>query len=285
VWKRLYQHRRITHIHHGSPSLKDSRPDEGMSSSSISLGSWPSADPGQVQCGIFSTIFNPTGERLGNKILRQRLRGPALAAYYPRRVATFKDLQKLYPGFETYNQFEEDRLEHLQIAKSRGKGAPKKKRTAAGKSARELHVQESRHMILTVPTQRARSSTARRGNDRILGFDTSIHYTEFWDTVYRSWNWTVWPREYPGYERGRLRPSRRQVCMYNTLFTLGMLFMARPTTSLDDLHVCAKCVILDSQYENLRGQKGAHGSSFLSSLFARVRCLQCSRTFGQRERE
>jgi hypothetical protein len=30
VWKRLYQHRRITHIHNGSPSLKDSRPYEGM---------------------------------------------------------------------------------------------------------------------------------------------------------------------------------------------------------------------------------------------------------------
>ena len=104
------------------------------------LGSRPTADPGQVQCGIFSTIFNPTGERLGNKILRQRLRGPALAAYYPRRVATFKDLQKLYPGFETYNQFEEDRLEHLQIAKSIGKGAPKKKRTAAGKSAPTIRI-------------------------------------------------------------------------------------------------------------------------------------------------
>jgi hypothetical protein len=34
---------------------------------------------------------------------------------------------------ELYDNFEEDRLEHIQIAKSRGKGAPKKKRTAAGK--------------------------------------------------------------------------------------------------------------------------------------------------------
>jgi hypothetical protein len=33
VWKRLYQHRRIIHIHNGSPSLKDSRPYEGMSPS------------------------------------------------------------------------------------------------------------------------------------------------------------------------------------------------------------------------------------------------------------
>ena len=90
-----------------------------------------------MQCRIFSTIFNPTGERLGNKILRQRLKGPALAAYYPRRVATFKDFKNLYPGHETYDEFEEDRLEHLQIAKSRGKGAPKKKRTAAGELATE----------------------------------------------------------------------------------------------------------------------------------------------------
>lgn len=65
-------------------------------------------------------------------MLRQRLRGPALAAYYPRRVATFKDFKSLYPGFETFDDFEEDRLEHLQIAKSRGKGAPKKKKSAAG---------------------------------------------------------------------------------------------------------------------------------------------------------
>jgi small subunit ribosomal protein S33 len=189
---------------------------------SISPGSNSSADRRQVQCGIFSTIFNPTGERLGNKILRQRLRGPALAAYYPRRVATFKDLQKLYPGFETYNEFEEDRLEHLQIAKSRGKGAPKKKRTAAGKIMREIQIlAESMHAVLTVVTQRARSSTARRGNDRILGFETGIHYCmEFWDTLHKSWNCTVWPREYHGYERRHLRPTGRQVCMYNILFYL-----------------------------------------------------------------
>ena len=31
-----------------------------------------------------------------------------------------------------YDEKEEDRLEHIQILKSRGKGAPKKKRTAAG---------------------------------------------------------------------------------------------------------------------------------------------------------
>ncbi|KAK4569724.1 hypothetical protein LTR86_002692 [Recurvomyces mirabilis] len=84
----------------------------------------------KVQSRIFSTIYNPTNARLGNKILRQRLNGPSLAAYYPRRVATFKDLKALYPGYEMYDAFEEDRLEHIQIAKSRGKGAPKKKKVA-----------------------------------------------------------------------------------------------------------------------------------------------------------
>ena len=35
---------------------------------------------------------------------------------------------------ETWDDDEEDRLEHLFLAKQRGKGAPKKKRTADGES-------------------------------------------------------------------------------------------------------------------------------------------------------
>ncbi|KAF2841667.1 hypothetical protein M501DRAFT_1000939 [Patellaria atrata CBS 101060] len=88
-------------------------------------------DLAKVQCRIFSTIFNPEGLRLGNKVLRQRLKGPSVAAYYPRRVGTLKQLQKAYPGWETWDEKEEDRIEGLQVAKMRGKGAPKKKRTAA----------------------------------------------------------------------------------------------------------------------------------------------------------
>ncbi|KUJ09117.1 uncharacterized protein LY89DRAFT_676482 [Mollisia scopiformis] len=85
----------------------------------------------KVQCRIFSTTFNPEGLRLGNKILRQRLKGPALASYYPRKVATIQDLQKLYPEFDEFiDEAEEDRLEGIKILKARGKGAPKKKRTA-----------------------------------------------------------------------------------------------------------------------------------------------------------
>ncbi|KAI9852056.1 MAG: mitochondral 37S ribosomal protein S27 [Thelocarpon superellum] len=85
----------------------------------------------KTQCQIFSTTFNPENQRLGNKILRQRLKGPSVAAYYPPRVATVKDLRKAYPDRITWDDAEEERLENVEIAKSRGKGAPKKKRTAA----------------------------------------------------------------------------------------------------------------------------------------------------------
>ncbi|CAG8980614.1 hypothetical protein HYALB_00013156 [Hymenoscyphus albidus] len=84
----------------------------------------------KVQCRIFSHTFNPEGQRLGNKVLRQRLKGPALASYYPRKMGTYKDLQKAYPEWEVINEEEEHRREMLKIIKARGKGAPKKKRTA-----------------------------------------------------------------------------------------------------------------------------------------------------------
>ncbi|KAI9735196.1 MAG: mitochondral 37S ribosomal protein S27 [Cirrosporium novae-zelandiae] len=84
----------------------------------------------KIQCRIFNTTFNPEGLRLGNKVLRQRLRGPALASYYPRRTVTLKDLKKAFPDFTVWDDDEEDRLESIAITKMRGKGPPKKKRTA-----------------------------------------------------------------------------------------------------------------------------------------------------------
>ncbi|KIV95214.1 hypothetical protein PV10_02893 [Exophiala mesophila] len=86
----------------------------------------------KLQCSIFSTIFNPTGERLGNKILRQRLKGPKLAAYYPRRSATVEDVMNEFKKFDLVgeNEDEAERLEDVARAKLRGKGAPKKKKTA-----------------------------------------------------------------------------------------------------------------------------------------------------------
>ncbi|GIK00574.1 mitochondrial 37S ribosomal protein S27 [Aspergillus viridinutans] len=87
----------------------------------------------KTQCRIFSLNFNPQRLRLGNKILRQRLRGPALAAWYPRKTVSFRDLQDTYRplGLTVFDEYEDDREEAIQIAKLRGKGRPKKKRTAA----------------------------------------------------------------------------------------------------------------------------------------------------------
>jgi small subunit ribosomal protein S33 len=84
----------------------------------------------QLQCSIFGTTFNPTRQRLGNSVLRQRLKGPQLAAYYPRKSATVEDVMKEFKkhDLETWNEEQEDRLELLAITKLRGKGAPKKKR-------------------------------------------------------------------------------------------------------------------------------------------------------------
>ncbi|KAI1780566.1 mitochondrial ribosomal subunit S27-domain-containing protein [Hypoxylon cercidicola] len=85
----------------------------------------------KVQCEIFSTTYNPERIRMGNKILRQRLKGPSLAKYYPPRGPTVNTLEKEFKSLhlETINEEAEDRLEHLAGVKSRGKGAPKKKRT------------------------------------------------------------------------------------------------------------------------------------------------------------
>ncbi|KAI0555834.1 mitochondrial ribosomal subunit S27-domain-containing protein [Xylaria curta] len=69
----------------------------------------------KVQCQIFSTTYNPERIRMGNKILRQRLRGPSLAKYYPAKGPTINTLEKEFRslGLETLNEEEEDRQEHL----------------------------------------------------------------------------------------------------------------------------------------------------------------------------
>ncbi|CAN9387072.1 unnamed protein product [Alternaria sp. RS040] len=85
----------------------------------------------RVQCNVFNTTYNPERLRLGSRILHQRLKGPAVASYYPPRIGTISQLRSLYPEHQIIDEEEEDWLEHLNVAKSRGKGAPKKKRTAA----------------------------------------------------------------------------------------------------------------------------------------------------------
>lgn len=69
----------------------------------------------QTQCRIFNTVYNPDQKRQGTKILRQRLKGPTFAAYYPRRVVTLKTLAKEYPGYELENYDEEERQEDVRM--------------------------------------------------------------------------------------------------------------------------------------------------------------------------
>jgi len=88
----------------------------------------------QVQCRIFNTTFNPTGLRLGNKILRQRLKGDLLATYYPPRFRPIQELRRAYPDCYFVDERETERLHKLEMVKARGKGAPKKRRTKAGTS-------------------------------------------------------------------------------------------------------------------------------------------------------
>ncbi|KAL2149474.1 hypothetical protein VTH82DRAFT_8125 [Thermothelomyces myriococcoides] len=84
----------------------------------------------KARCELFSTTFNPDGIRTGNKILRQRLKGAALASYYPRKIMTFREFQDAFKPLqlEVDNEEEIERLDHIAALKARGKGAPKKKR-------------------------------------------------------------------------------------------------------------------------------------------------------------
>jgi len=92
----------------------------------------------KVQARIYGHTFNPACTRTGNKVLRERLKGPAVASYYPPRSATLKEMMAFYPQLETYDEKEADRIDSIAIIKARGKGPPKKKRTAEGMFAGSL---------------------------------------------------------------------------------------------------------------------------------------------------
>ncbi|KAJ5427872.1 Ribosomal protein S27/S33 mitochondrial [Penicillium cf. griseofulvum] len=77
--------------------------------------------------GVIASIpFNlaASSHRRRNKVLRQRLRGPALAAWYPKKTVSFQNLQNTYKplGLTTFDEAEDDRKEAIQIAKLRGEG-------------------------------------------------------------------------------------------------------------------------------------------------------------------
>ncbi|KAF8454964.1 mitochondrial ribosomal subunit S27-domain-containing protein, partial [Terfezia claveryi] len=69
----------------------------------------------KTSCRIFSTTFNPTGARTGNKILRQRLRGPNIVDYYPKRMVGIADLRRIWPDRVFIDEAEVMRLEDVQV--------------------------------------------------------------------------------------------------------------------------------------------------------------------------
>lgn len=73
-----------------------------------------STNHSQARCEVFATNYNPDGVRMGNKVLRQRLRGPALASWYPRKTVGVSDVMKLHPKLTTWNDKEQDRREYIE---------------------------------------------------------------------------------------------------------------------------------------------------------------------------
>ncbi|BFZ53179.1 mitochondral 37S ribosomal protein S27 [Savitreella phatthalungensis] len=90
----------------------------------------------QLSARVFGETWNPEALRNGNKILRRRLRGPALLDYYPAQHVKLTEVNKLFPELKLVDQEEEQRLSDVDALKRRGKGAPKKgegRRAAKGK--------------------------------------------------------------------------------------------------------------------------------------------------------
>ncbi|TFK23160.1 hypothetical protein FA15DRAFT_670770 [Coprinopsis marcescibilis] len=79
----------------------------------------------RLRCSIFQTAYNPTGVRTGAKYLKAKLRGPAMAMYYPTRI-NLSSLIRQHPELEMVDEDEQERIEDVAARKKRGKGAPKK---------------------------------------------------------------------------------------------------------------------------------------------------------------
>lgn len=73
----------------------------------------------KVSCNIFSTTFNPTASRNGNKILRQRLRGPALLDYYPTENVKLQTVIRAFPELGLLDEAEEIRKADVDARKRR----------------------------------------------------------------------------------------------------------------------------------------------------------------------
>ncbi|KAL1920642.1 mitochondrial 37S ribosomal protein mS33 [Calcarisporiella thermophila] len=80
----------------------------------------------ELTASLFHNVYNPTGARTGNRILRERLKGPTFQKYYPPALIKFRDVKAAFPDMQLVDIYEEQRLEEIEKRRRRGKGAPKK---------------------------------------------------------------------------------------------------------------------------------------------------------------
>ncbi|KTW29566.1 uncharacterized protein T551_02182 [Pneumocystis jirovecii RU7] len=75
---------------------------------------------------IFGTTFNVDCRRNGNRILRQRFRGPAILDYYSRMDINPKTIIRSFPELKLSDPVEEARKADVDRRRRRGKGPPAK---------------------------------------------------------------------------------------------------------------------------------------------------------------
>ncbi|GAA5848431.1 hypothetical protein JCM8547_004512 [Rhodosporidiobolus lusitaniae] len=80
----------------------------------------------KLRSEIFGTTYNPDSLRTGSKILKARLRGPAMLNYYGQRFSGWAGLNKAISGLELRDVVEEQRLLDIETLRKRGKVKPKK---------------------------------------------------------------------------------------------------------------------------------------------------------------
>ena len=102
---------------------------------------------------IFQTSYNPTSQRTGAKYLKRRLRGPSMIDYYPHQLS-ISAINKEFQGLDLIDEDEEQRLQDVADKKKRGKGAPKKAKSA-GRESHHLYLCCGAHRCLIADSRRA----------------------------------------------------------------------------------------------------------------------------------
>lgn len=67
------------------------------------------AELGKLRSSVFGTTWNPLSQRTGSKILKARLRGPAMLRYYGDRMSGWASLNAAIPNLALKDVAEETR--------------------------------------------------------------------------------------------------------------------------------------------------------------------------------